>query len=157
MGIFSSKSKDKDMEVNFMMVDGIPGIGKGTAVAVGIKDSLLTIRMRLSKEDPYTLQLAKITNVTVLSEKEIIEKQKSVAGRAVVGGVLLGPLGAIIGGMSGIGNKKKSDTHYYMIINYVSNDDKKALSFEIVGASIGWTKLVDTIRAHIPNTENKEL
>ncbi len=34
-------------------------------------------------------------------------KDKSVIGRAVVGGVLLGPLGALIGGMSGLKNGEK--------------------------------------------------
>ncbi len=34
------------------------------------------------------------------------QKDKSVIGRAIIGGLLLGPLGAIVGGMSGIGSKE---------------------------------------------------
>jgi len=42
------------------------------------------------------------------AEYEQITKDKSVIGRAIVGGLLLGPVGAIVGGMSGIGTKTKT-------------------------------------------------
>jgi hypothetical protein len=44
-----------------------------------------------------------------IEDKEYVyeEKDKSVLGRALVGGLVLGPVGAIVGGMSGIGSKKK--------------------------------------------------
>ncbi|XWN36814.1 MAG: NINE protein [Balneola sp.] len=58
-------------------------------------------------------------------------KDKSVVGRAVAGGLLLGPLGAVIGGMSGIGTKsKKLDQETdYLIINYW---DKSTKSNEVL-------------------------
>lgn len=155
MGIFSSKSKDKELEVNFAMMAGISGIGKGTAVAVGLKGNTIYIRQRLNKSEPYTLNINKVTRVAVLTETEILQKKKSVVGRALVGNVILGPLGTIIGGMSGIGSKEKKNVKYYMIINYIS-DEEKAISFEIVGASVGWDKLVKAIKERLPK-ESKEL
>jgi hypothetical protein len=53
-------------------------------------------------------------------------KDKSVVGRAVAGGLLLGPLGAVVGGMSGIGTKsKKLDQESdYLVINYWDKSTK---------------------------------
>lgn len=54
------------------------------------------------------------------------KKDKSVVGRAAAGGLLLGPLGAVLGGMSGIGSKsKKFDKETdYLIINYWDKETK---------------------------------
>jgi len=43
-------------------------------------------------------------------------KDKSSIGRAVIGGVIFGPVGAIVGGISGVGAKQAKTT--YLIINY---------------------------------------
>ncbi len=53
-------------------------------------------------------------------------KDKTVVGRAVGGGLLLGPLGAVVGGMSGIGTKsKKLDQETdYLAINYWDQSTK---------------------------------
>lgn len=42
-----------------------------------------------------------LENQKIIKEK----KSKSIVGRALLGGILLGPLGAIVGGMTGIGDK----------------------------------------------------
>ena len=148
MGLFGSKSKTKDIEVNFSFIDGIDGLKNGTPVAVGILNDLLTVRKRLEKETFYFLELNKLKKAEILTDTQILEQQKSVIGRAAVGGLILGPLGAIVGGMSGIGNKSKKETRHYLIINYISPEGEKAISFEIVGASIGWDKLVKKLKEH---------
>lgn len=153
MGLFSKKNKDGDRSVNLSFVDGIEGFGKGLAVEVSINNvnECITVKSRIDKKKPSVhLKFEQITGVNVVSEKEIIEKSKSVTGRAVAGGVLLGPLGAIVGGMSGIGNKQKSETHYYMIINYKSRaEDIKVLSFEIVGVVLSLTAFIEELRSNI--------
>jgi hypothetical protein len=44
-----------------------------------------------------------IISITLEDREQVfIEKEKSVVGRAIVGGLLLGPVGAVVGGMSGL-------------------------------------------------------
>lgn len=155
MGIFSKKNKNGDRSVNLSFVDGIDSYGKGLAVELSFNETELEIKSRIVKNKPIVkLSLEQIIAANCVTEKEIIEKSKSVAGRAIAGGVLLGPLGAIIGGMSGVGNKQKSETHYYMIINYKSRDEEiKVLSFEIVGASLNWASFIEELRTKIKTEE----
>lgn len=158
MGLFGKKNKDGNRSVNLSYIDGVEGYNKGTAIALSIdnENQSLTIKPRVFKNPPVHLKFEQITGVNVVSEKDIIEKSKSTVGRAIVGGVLLGRLGAIIGGMSGIGNKQKSETHYYMVINHKSkNEEIKVLSFEIVGASLHWSSFVEELRSKI-NTQTLE-
>ena len=152
MGLFSKKNKKGDRSVNLSFVDGIEQYGKGlaTELSINTENQCVTIKSRVVKKPQINLKFEQITGVNVVSEKEIIEKSKNTVGRAVVGGVLLGRLGAVIGGMSGIGNKQKSETHYYMVINYKSKDEEiKVLSFEIIGASLHWSSFVEELRSKI--------
>jgi len=67
----------------------------------------------------YTIHKSQIIDLrsTVLSEPVVIKK--SVVGRAVVGSLILGPLGAIVGGMSGIGSKGEKVKDIYLLeINF---------------------------------------
>ncbi len=61
---------------------------------------------------------SQIISLKQTSQGELSKIDKSVIGRAVVGGLILGPLGAIVGGMSGIGNKEKFINKHYLVINY---------------------------------------
>lgn len=156
MGLFK-KEKDsvKEIKTTLSMADGLPGVSSGAEMIVSLSGDTLSMRPRLAKKmQPYTLNINKITNITMLTEKDIIEKSKSVAGRALVGSVFLGPLGAIIGGMSGIGNKSKKSATTYIVINYNSNGEK-ALSFAIMKNSIGYLKLYEEIKSHIPQPTNE--
>lgn len=157
MGIFSRRNKNGDRSVNLSFVDGLDGYSKGNAVQLSLNDENQCLRLvsRISKDKPtVNLKYNQILQANVVSEKDIVEKSKSVGGRAVVGGLFLGPLGAVIGGMSGIGNKKNADTHYYLVVNYKSQTEEiKALIFEIVGASLHWSSFVTDLRSKI-NIEN---
>lgn len=67
---------------------------------------------------PYYLSDQQIIKLSTATEEQIMSESKSVIGRAIVGGLILGPLGAVIGGMSGVGSKQKLKGKYYLIINY---------------------------------------
>ena len=148
--IFGKRNKSGNRSVNLSFVDGVESYSKGMAVELSMddKDQCLIMKARVFKDKPIIkLKYEQIIAANVVTEKEIIESDKSVVGRAVVGGVLLGPLGAIVGGMSGIGNKAKANTHYFMVINYKSNTgETKILSFEIVGSSLHWSEFIKELK-----------
>ncbi len=66
----------------------------------------------------YPIHNSQIISLKTVSKEELVKTDKSVIGRAVVGGLILGPLGAIVGGMSGIGSKEKFIDKQYFIINF---------------------------------------
>ena len=148
--IFGKRNKSGNRSVNLSFVDGVESYSKGIAVELSMddKEQCLIMKARAFKDKPVVkFNYDQIVAANVITEKEIIESDKSVVGRAVVGGVLLGPLGAIVGGMSGIGNKTKSNTHYFMVINYKSNTgETKILSFEIVGSSLHWSEFIKELK-----------
>ncbi|MCL2651143.1 MAG: SHOCT domain-containing protein [Candidatus Azobacteroides sp.] len=68
-----------------------------------------------------------IQYITIENQEQIIvKKNKSVVGRAVVGGLFLGPLGALIGGMSGTGTKdvKLSDRPENILTICITDNEK---------------------------------
>jgi len=75
----------------------------------------------------FEIPVNRIRAAVVFTEQEIIEKNKSVVGRALVGTLIIPGLGTIIGGMSGIGTKKKDGKkNHYMILNYIDSKGKLA-------------------------------
>lgn len=78
------------------------------------------------------LPFENIVSVAIEDKQRITERQeKSVIGRALVGGLLLGPLGAVVGGMSGIGTKEKTlfAPDLIMTLTYNDNHEEKIIAF----------------------------
>lgn len=59
-----------------------------------------------------------LIDMKFVTHSQLATEKKSVIGRAVVGGVLLGPLAAVVGGLSGIGTKTKKLGDYLLVINF---------------------------------------
>lgn len=59
-----------------------------------------------------------IIDMRFIPHSQLATENKSVLGRAVVGGLLLGPLAAVVGGISGIGTKVKSVGEFLFAINF---------------------------------------
>lgn len=74
----------------------------------GLEIGLLYAMSKYSVGIPYS----DIKHIELALPEEIITKTKenrSVIGRAIVGGLLLGPVGAIVGGMSGLKDGEKAE------------------------------------------------
>lgn len=156
MPIFKSKDKEGNSSVNFSFIDGLPGYNAGDAInaTINMITGELVIKARAFKRPEVHLPLNRILAAEHTSDVELKEKEKSVIARAAVGSLLLGPLGAVVGGMSGVGNKKEKIHKDFIFITYTnSNGEEKTIIFEIVGASIGWTKFLNAL---CPNTLKSE-
>ncbi len=99
---------------------------------IALYDNYLTIQIPLSKGETI-LKYNQIKDVEYGTANEIVQKSKSVVGRALTGGILFGGVGAIIGAASGIGKTEKKEYHAYFIISYISaKNENKFMVFEDV-------------------------
>lgn len=111
MGFFKKlSSTNKDLSLIVDHVEGIKSFDPEESVNITWKsdEGILSFKSITSKKKPEAeLNLSKVEYVELATEQEIKEKDKSVIGRAAVGTLIAGPLGSIIGGISGVGKKKK--------------------------------------------------
>ncbi|MCM1296128.1 MAG: hypothetical protein NC311_11355 [Muribaculaceae bacterium] len=75
-----------------------------------------------SDKELLKIEFDKIENVMVLEEIEQTQKNKSVIARAIVGGLLLGGVGAIVGGISGATPTLQSNKKYFLEISIPENE-----------------------------------
>ena len=66
----------------------------------------------------YEIHNSQIINIRKTTSAQLVQMNKSVIGRAVVGDLIMGPLGAIIGGMSALGAKQGVVVTQYVVINF---------------------------------------
>lgn len=66
----------------------------------------------------YEIHHSQIINIQKTTSAQLAQMNKSVIGRAVVGDLIMGPLGAIIGGMSALGAKQGVVVTQYVVINF---------------------------------------
>ncbi|UAM97740.1 hypothetical protein K8354_15795 [Polaribacter litorisediminis] len=82
----------------------------------------------------FPIHQTQIISIKKASREEIAKTKKSVLGRAVVGGLILGPIGAIVGGISGL-DKVKTENIHYLVINYWEVESKSAKTLLISGVN----------------------
>lgn len=129
MGFFKIK-KGSIISDYFKLTDNLGVYNSGDMVDVALYDDHLIIMSPVLKQE-IKLNYDQITDVFYGLETEVIEKNKSVIGRAVAGGLLFGGVGAVVGGISGTGTKTKKECHFYFIISYNSSTgEDKFIQFE---------------------------
>jgi len=80
----------------------------------------------------YFIPKERLVTVDLITSRNIQEKQKSVIGRGIAGAVLFGPVGAIVGGISGIGMRSLTTISAALCIAYETKDGGYAnMSFDI--------------------------
>lgn len=137
MGFFKSK-KGSIISDYFQLQEDIAGFSKGVMYDVALYDDHLEITSLQKKK--LLLNYDQITDVFYGGKTELIQKPKSVIGRALVGGVIFGGTGAVIGAVSGTGTKTEKKTHLYFIISYTSSDGNDCyIQFEDTRCYKGYT------------------
>lgn len=125
---FLRSTKGSIISDYFKLVGDVAFLKDGEMVDVALYDDYLAITIKRSEQD-VKLSYDKITDVFFGKTKEMVEVDKSPIGRAVVGGLLFGGVGAIVGASSGQGKTKSIDLNTYLIISYTSDDEEKYLQF----------------------------
>lgn len=130
MGFFSSK-KGSIISEYFKILEDVAQYKANNMVNVVLYDDHLEISVPIPKILPITLSYSQITDVYYGVEMQIVEKNKSVIGRAAAGGLVFGPIGAVVGAVSGTGKKEEKESHYLFIVSYTSSSGEDAfLRFE---------------------------
>lgn len=113
--------------ISCVHVNGL-SISQGSIVNLYAADEKMHIQ---SGSEEFEIPTERLRAAEYKTETEIIEKQKNVVGRAMIGNLFLGPVGAVVGGMTGLGSKKKKGKRKgYLIINYINNNgDLDAIMF----------------------------
>ena len=155
MGFFTSKKGSLISEIFTPVEDLGPIHASIDLVEMALYEDHLELTATVRKHEPITLQYSQITDVVYGGKLEIEEKSHSVIGRAIAGGLLFGGVGAVVGGMSGTGTKKKETPHFYIIISYTSKDGQDAfLQFEDTRHRKG-QKMAEQLRELCGITEDK--
>ena len=81
----------------------------------------------------YYISIQKISEMKITKTKQLTEQQKNVIGRAVIGTLLAGGVGAIIGSISGVGTTKKTEDVEILYITYKDTSElEKTMSFALM-------------------------
>ena len=127
MRLFRNKSKPVKYSANFETLSDFQGLPAGSKIQLIQDDETGKLLICLEKDVSRPLAFlsySQLTHARVISEQEVKEQKTNIIGRAVVGDLLLGPVGALVGGMSAVGKKKIENKRFY-IINYRPIDKPK--------------------------------
>ena len=96
----------------FKHIEGISKLAKGIDVNISFHENNVII-------DNIIYRISSIEKLKITSSKQLVDKENSVIGRAIIGGVLTGGIGAVVGGMSGINDgSKETRLMYYLTMTF---------------------------------------
>jgi hypothetical protein len=107
------------------IIDGRSFLNKEAFASFTLRESGVEFRfLNAFKSYFAVLPLTNIIEIAYESKEQLYKtKERSVIGRAVVGGLVLGPIGAIIGGMSGVKDKTTKQSMPDLLLTFIYNDN----------------------------------
>ena len=135
----------------FYYLEGIPGFNDVKKVSIYIYPEKITFKeMYYASEGDKeaVLPSSRVNKSQVVYEDKVTEKNKSIIKRAIAGGLILGPTGAIVGGMTGMGKKEETERICLLAINYLDKDgqEKDVILYEKIMESLNEIPVTDDIR-----------
>ena len=126
------KYKSSDPKIRLMLLGGIPNIDKWEYLDIRYDDDYLYLDrladVKFFGKDPiketFKIPHERILAMELMTNEVIKEKEKSVIARGLVGGLVFGPAGMILGGLSGIGTTKQVTSTPYLIIAYTGENEQ---------------------------------
>ena len=104
----------------FKHIEGMSRLNKGIDVKISFNKYTI-------KVDDIIIPISKIDRLETISSKELVEQ--NVVANAVLGAILMGGVGAVVGGMSGVGTKKITKLVHYLTI-FFKDDNFAIFSFD---------------------------
>lgn len=151
MGLFGRKKEKKEKtKMFFNSVEGL-NINPNEKIELEKMEGKIVIRKALTTIVLEEIDYKDIVSIYRYDEREVIEKNKSVLGRAIIGGVLTGGIGAVVGGISGVGTKnKKGKLKFFIDIEYFKNNSKSKILLEDYFL-IGTDSFINSIQQEVNN------
>lgn len=126
------KYKSSNPKIRLMLLGGIPNITKWEYLDIRYDNEFLYLdrfdKLKIFGKDTiketYKIPHERIITMDVMTHEEVKVKEKSVVKRGLVGGLVFGPAGMILGGMSGIGTTTRVHTTPYFIIAYTGENEE---------------------------------
>ncbi|MYL53754.1 hypothetical protein GLW08_10440 [Pontibacillus yanchengensis] len=133
VGVVLADKEKKEKRGYSSIIVGLKYIGGIAGLKEGEEIQIETMNDHLLLNEKHKLRLEQVKRVQYLSEDNLVEKQKSVIKRAIVGGLLLGPLAAIVGGISGVGKKESKETHHFLSLDYTDKNGEEQTAIFLAG------------------------
>lgn len=143
MGLFKPKYT---REILHSVEGTLPNIGGGMMLTITVEDD--AVRIKAIDKNEVLIPYSQIRDVQYVRAIEEYEGRKSVVGRAVVGGLIFGPVGAVVGGIDGTGKKKKTKTRMFVLVTCLTSEgDEIEIPLEVgSGTSLKVPKVINEIR-----------
>ena len=161
--IFFYMNKDKKIKgyeyyTIFNHIEGLEGFNNGIEIHMEFyKDKIIMNDCGgNSKAFPFEI----IDYLEFNTVRAIVENKKSVIGRGIVGGVILGLPGMLLGGLSGLSTKENEESIPVFLLKYTSQHKKDTIAlFKLKHdfESDKLTKIIELFNKHKESIINKDV
>lgn len=134
MGIFNKKDKDGNFAPIARHIAGLPNYTNTDAVCITVRQDVRSLvfkdktSFKKEKMNDITLSFDKIIGADFITQEELAKA--STIGRAVIGGILFGGVGAVVGAISANGNQKTKKKNFFAISYMADSGEEKTLLFD---------------------------